>query len=616
MTKHSRILIGSSLALTAALSATIALAQGDGSPTDTIQIRAGEMLEIGTDAIATKPLFSWILTKDHKFQSAQRSRFFQTRPAQTGTYALDVSIQNAAGSQNEYRAFAIVVTEPGPPDEETPRSGNSLKAVLTTVPAAINDTVYLPPQGGILRLDALRSGGDINSYSIDLDSLADSDGDGNPTNDRDNQDTFSARSGSPLLVYMSPKSGDRIVTLTVRSAANGQTAQAILHLRFSPPPSGQAQSAVQNTNNVIEIQGSDGNAHFSAHLPENQTTGKELLYEWDFGDKSRSLLTSPFHTYSAAGTFGVSLTVRNIKNGQVVYQGTSSVHIQGTPTKVSSISSSSASSEASTDTASTSSFGSIVKVGMIILLLLALAVGMYMAFTWIKRKTAGHLSATLENMEKTIVKTEKTPDATAEPLKIKKESTPAPTQTTGPKAEEISEREKSNKEFASAKSDNPVPTSSVAPVPSWLAKASSVPVAQPTAKTPEPAKPPAPSIAPQTPKPETSAPVPDWLKQTPTPVPAPIPVATPKAPPAATKPAPVPAAAPKPAAAPIATPVAPKPATATPAQAPAKAPAVAKETKTVSPATETPKPIAKEIPKKTNDDEPPIAIIKADSLTK
>ncbi len=643
MQSRSRFLTGSSIALFAVLFVSVAFAQvGNTGTTDSIQIEAGQVLEIGTDTVSENPDFSWILTRNRIFQSAQRSRFFQTRPAQTGNYMLDVSVQGRNGTQNEYKAFAIVVTEPGSLEEPMVSSGDTLKAKLTTTPAPIDGIVYLPPTGGILVMDGTLSTGRINSYALDLDTTVDTDGDGNPANDRDNEDTYSDKSGSPLLYYMVPKGGERIIQLNVWSGTTGEIDTEELRVQFSDAPtaSSSSQTTVIQDSSQIVIEGSDGSARFSANLPESLIIGKELLYEWDFGDRSKSLLTTPTHAYKTSGTFSVSLTVRDITNGQVVFQGANSVTIQTIPqASQSSAVSSAATTEKQPEEEKSSSLGSIFTVAMIILFLLAIAIGMYILFMWIKNKTAGHLSATLENMEKTIVQSAKTAETAVEPLKLKKE-TPAPVAAVTPKLEDISEREKEKPEFKSLARDNPVPTSSSGPVPSWLAKAATNPTVQSASK----------------PAPTEAAPVPDWLKpsvkketksepgkQTPVIPPVTKEVAKEVSTTAvtATKSAPVvtpPTPSPKPPSVvsvptkPIAvksenknveTPPPkqiqekPKPVIAVEKAVPAPAPTpqsatVTESTKIAPQNIPEPKPI----PKPENNDEPPIAFIKADSLTK
>jgi immune inhibitor A len=42
----------------------------------------------------------------------------------------------------------------------------------------------------------------------------------------------------------------------------------------------------------------------------------ELSYQWDFGDGQSSTVASPSHTYSAAGSYSVRLTVTDSQNNQ------------------------------------------------------------------------------------------------------------------------------------------------------------------------------------------------------------------------------------------------------------------------------------------------------------
>ncbi len=671
MRNASRVLVGSTISLCAILFASVVFAQNDGSPVDTIQIEAGKMLEISTDTITTKPDFSWILTKDRKFLNAERTRFFQTRFAQTGNYILDVSVQDAQPAKNDYNAFHITVTEPG--TEATPTSTTTtLKAVLKTIPASIQGTVYVSPNGGIVTIDGSSSTGKISSYFLDLDNGVDTDGNGDPTDDRDNQDTYSAQSGSPILYLMKNKSGARKITLTVTDATTGQTSRASVNVVFGQAPAGMGSQPQTDPGSPITIDQTNGIARFSAQMPDAETAGRELLYEWNFGDGGRSLLMTPVHTYAISGTYAVSLTVRDISNGQIVYQGSTSVQAEASPAAMGSQSSASSDSQGG-DTKTPSGFWSTVKVGFIVIFLIALAIGLYMLFTWIKRKTTGTLVTTIENMEKTIVKSDKTTDGKPEPLKIKKDNPTTEVRT--PVQGDLLDKEKSKTEFSGTKRDNAVPVAASGPVPSWLAKASTTPIASPapTAPAPIPApvidatvspakvEPQKPSAAPKSP----AAPVPDWLKEAPqkkeakpsaptaaavTPIPAstaakqepkqPAPLAAaPKEQPKPQKPS-VPAA-PIPAPKTLQEPPKPKAITApvvtekkeVKVQAPAPAPQPPKKPTPApvkpSPAQTATKPVPQDIPKdekasskpsakpKTNGgDEPPIAIIKADSLMK
>ena len=669
-------LVLGTIALSVIATRTSVLAQSD-----TIRIEAGQTVEIGTDSLAKKPDFSWVLTKDRKFQGAQRLRFFQARLPQVGTYTLDVSVQDPLANQNDYRAFTIIVTDPKPivpsslPLAVT--TDTPTKAVLQTEPAAIDGTLYVSPEGAIAKIDPSKTIGKIASFKIDLDSTVDSDGDGNPTNDNDTQDTFLERGGSAIYYFFLSSNPGRQIILTVLDT-KGQSDTTSLNVVFGAPPTVSLSS--QDTNSPISFIQKDLTAAFHAEAPLTQSGSNQLLYEWDFGDQKRSLLTQPEHTYAAPGMYTVGLTIRDIQNGQILFAGTTTVEIAGSPILSSSAQSqasesapsmqSSISSAGSTQTGTKLPLGSIMKVGFIVFLLLAFAIGLYALFTWIKRKTTGSLEQTLEKMEQTMLKQDTKITTKVEPMKLRKEpAVPAP-KSDAAALSTVADQETSHSDFRTKERANVTPVVDNAPVPSWLAKAatkptpSTVPTQAPTPvsratpenspkvpSTPAPQKPeekptpaPAPSKQPA-PAPAAAAPVPDWLK----PVSAPkAPLATPSSQPEAKpaepqlKPQPAPTAPPKqatippPQKTPLPTtppqkPVVEPPAVTQPRPQMKPQPQPAKQESPKIPAatvqkpatppppqkptTPSPKPLAP-APMDKDDTEPPIAIIQADSLTK
>jgi hypothetical protein len=198
-----------------------------------IQIEAGRVFEMTIDSQLAKPEFSWILTRDRKFINAQRAEFFQTRQTVAGTYVLDVNIQDTINNGTEYHVFDLVVN----PATDAPRPRRQLdgplKAVLSAEPWNGKDTITLPPEGGIVRLDMIQSTGQIATYSLDLDTGVDADGDGDPENDRDNALTAGEKDATPLYVLMMPKDSPRRVILTVTDPDNTQVSKAILNVAFN-----------------------------------------------------------------------------------------------------------------------------------------------------------------------------------------------------------------------------------------------------------------------------------------------------------------------------------------------------------------------------------------------
>ena len=647
------------LLVIAGLSAAVGLRGSNAAESNSIRIEAGETLEIGTDTASPRSQFSWILTKDRKFQSAQRTRFFQTRLAEPGTYVLDVSVQDPITSENGYRAFTIVVTEPtGGIPFATGDKSKPLAAMLKTDLPTVSGTAYVQPEGGMLKIDTSGSDGNISTYHIDLDTSVDSDADGNPANDIDNADTLSEKSGGSLYIFMLPQTTERRVKLTVTDINSIEPKTSELPIRFAIAPIASSTSSItQNPNSPVLMQREGAVVRFSAKLDESISAGKELLYEWDFGDRTKSLLYAPTHTYAAPGTYNVGLKIRDISNAEVLYEGVDSVLIDNVPIQGSSSSGgseSSASSSGTTGGDSSVSLKGILQVSFIILLLLGFAVGLYVLFTWIKRKTATGLQKTLEKMEGTIVNKDVVGEAKPVVMKLKKEVTK--TEENVKQNEIIVDREKAKAEFKTQERTNETPVAGSGPVPSWLAKAATKPAPAsaptPTAPAPTPA-PKAETAAALTPAPPSQeGPAPAWLKPAPAPTSAPAPTQAPTPAPQA-KPAPSPTPAPvaaqtPPKAAPqvVSQPKAqqaptsvPKPEV-KPAPVPAPAPNVqvaaavqpkAPEAPKPQPKPENipqppaaPKPVPKPIPQAEpnvepatkKDDDQPIAIIQADSISK
>ncbi len=621
---------------------------------NTIQLHVGETMEIATDATSSDAQHSWILTKERKFLSGQRTRFFQTRLTEPGTYTLDVSVQNPKSGENALRTFTLIVSDAGTPPlpEQTDLTVLPLRAAVTTEPASMNGIVYLPPAGGVVKIDGTKSEGKIDAYAIDLDTTMDSDNDGNPGNDRDNEGTLSMKTGSAIYFFGMPKPTPRAIRVTVSDLSGAGPSSLDIPLSFSSTPTipSSPTPPIQNVNGPIVIDQKDLTVSVSVKTDDPALQGKQLLYEWDFGDKNRSLLNTPSHSYAAAGTYVVTLMIRDIATAEILQSISATVQVSEPVAPVSSassVASSESSSAGSGGSASSFSVWSVAKVLFIILLLLALAVGLYAVLTWIKKRTTNSIQQTLEKMEETIVKKDpkEAVGETPAPMKLKKDIVDV---TPRKASEEIVEREKARPDFQAQQRPNETPVASAGPVPPWLKNAGDsvqktpAPVA-PAAATPAPAPVAAPAA------PAAQGPVPAWLKPeteapktpsvpagpvAPAPASKPVVVAAPApAPvPASPKPTPVPVPkpqpTPKPAPTPAPAPVNPPTPAAAPAPKPAPAPVAPKaETPKPTPApvpkAEAPKPIQSKAPEQpkpaqsTQDgSDPPIAIIQADSISK
>ncbi len=460
-----------------------------------IRLTVGDSVNIGVVSSTPEADWSWILTKDHTFVSAQRTRFFETRFAQTGTYALDVSIVDQVQSVSQYYAFTIEVTEDSTrsSDRTMPVQSGALRVVAQTEPIANQGTVVLPANGGFVKIDASSSEGSIQRYAMDLDSLQDSSANGNPVDDDDITSTITAKTGGPLFLYFGPASPKRSVGIAVFNNQNQSAAAS-----FSVMTSAASTTHVPNAMSV-SIQGST--VFFSPNLDPAVLQGKEVLYSWDFGDRTRSLLERPSHVYGSTNSYPVTLTVQDIRTGEVLVAATETVTIVPAPitsdpittnASASSVPSQTSSSSSqpgtgtidqitnpsSQDSSSTGSEGSsavlsylpagiALTFGFILFVLLALLVLFFLLWRWVRNRATSKLRETLEKIETAIIQkdvTEKTVVDIA-PVQVKKKDKQEDTSV-------IVDTEKEKTEFTSQNRTLETPTTSAGPVPSWLAKAS------------------------------------------------------------------------------------------------------------------------------------------------
>jgi len=100
--------------------------------------------------------------------------------------------------------------------------------------------------------------------------------------------------------------GTYTVTLTVTNAAGSNTTtKAITVSAVNAPSAGFTWApASPNTNQSVQF--------------TDTSTGSPASWLWDFGDSGNSTLQNPTHTYTAAGTYTVSLTVTNAGGSNTV----------------------------------------------------------------------------------------------------------------------------------------------------------------------------------------------------------------------------------------------------------------------------------------------------------
>ncbi len=474
-------------------------------------VHAGEALELGSDTDVSQPELSWYMTQNQQFIEAQRGKIFQKRLATPGTYNLDLSVKNEAGTQSAFQSFTVIVLDQPQalPPLQTGSATTITPRIVTTPPMNSDGSVSLPPEGGVLAIDASQSTGPISQFAIDIDTSKDSDSNGNAADDIDNANTFGIQDGTPLRYYIKPSATQRVIAVKL-SGSGVPDAVAQFAIRFD----GSAMQLPQGSGAPVDIlaQGQGLSINVSANVSQDQIS-KPLLYEWEFGDGAKSLLTHPEHTYIQPGTYTVSVHVIDITTGQEIFSGQRALTVdQNSEASVSSNSSSVSSSGTTTGGSSLPWKALLILFGLIVVAIIA-----FVLLMWFKNTMTGTIQKKLETAEKKLFD-DKSATSEAPPLQLKKAAVITQDPKPAPKKEQtIVDREEGKTEFKKGEPQS-VATSN-GPVPSWLKNA---PAEQKTEKaipapTPAPQKSPAPTAAAPAPKP-TPAPSPRPAPVTPSPL--------------------------------------------------------------------------------------------------
>lgn len=100
---------------------------------------------------------------------------------------------------------------------------------------------------------------------------------------------------NPTHIYNAPAS--YTVTMTATNVVGDDTAATVLQVGFAPE-AGFSHDTLATVNEAVQF--------------TNESTGSDALeYAWDFGDGATSTAVSPSHTYTATGSYTVTLTTSN-----------------------------------------------------------------------------------------------------------------------------------------------------------------------------------------------------------------------------------------------------------------------------------------------------------------
>jgi len=558
-----------------------------------VVLRAGDVFDMIADPGVNDATYSWILTQERTFIEAGRERMFRYRFVQEQTYTLRAEVVLATGERRQ-RTFVIEILAQGDASISPVYPAGTGASLAGTIPAPdTNGRVVLTPAQHLIQLSPVRA--DLSPLALDIDAARDTDGDGNTENDVDNTDTYFHSFGRSLWIWFArPISRTDLIITAVPPGESPLVQRISVFSEEAARGQGVLTSAVEIRIEQID----DASFGFSPEFPRPIPGDSPLLYEWEFGDGSRSLETNPVHTYTANGEHVVKLHVRDLSTGETVGRAEESVSPivvadepvdEPDPTPVDEPDPTPVDEPANSDGLP---WGRIILIVGIFIGSLAVGIAIVWLLSFLRKSRS--LEQTLESMEKVVAPSK---DQAPPSLAIKSKPHVAPAQA----EQKIIDAE------INAASPTPVSTPvSEAAAPSWLKKGlaadqSAPPPSTPAAPSspkpvppaampaPKPQAPATPAAAPVAKSPVVVVPAPTApVVPKPTPVPASVPTPTPKPQPA---PAPTPAPASKPipakiaqASAPITRPTMP------PATTPAaeEAPDPAKLPRWLQPATPTP----------------------------
>ncbi len=304
------------------LRSTVA-AQDSGVPT--INLSAGAFFEILAETDIEDPSVSFVLTQEREFLSASRDPLFRYRFLEPGAYFLTGELVSADGSRSHRRDIRIQVIprETGTDDVIPEKSvSKQLGAVVDTLPLQQSDgTLTLEPHGLVRFLPVQR---DLQSIALDLDVARDVSGDGDPGNDNQSAGTELGSASRALYLWFvdvetpremritAKRTNDEVLTQTLRLLRSGEGSPAPLAVPDAAPLTPPVTKEPVHGGITSQVH-PDGSVRFSVSLRDPLPADIPFLYEWNFGDSSKSLLDHPLHTFPKPGVYTVELRIVDLR---------------------------------------------------------------------------------------------------------------------------------------------------------------------------------------------------------------------------------------------------------------------------------------------------------------
>ncbi|MSR86851.1 hypothetical protein EXS70_01625 [Candidatus Peribacteria bacterium] len=487
----------------------------------TMHILAGDVLEFIGVRGEPAAEFDWVLTQNGAFVEAGRENIYRTRLTQDGHYTL---IGQMAGTDTSRRLEVNIEVLARTGAEETRSTDDfGLEIVTTGVPLGERGVQVSSDKPLLTLTPSPVLNGPI---AIDLDTGNDTDRDGDAGNDNDVADTLFSTEHNPLHVWYAVTEDAASMHLTTTASDGTPLAQDIDVVGGSlPVPEGTIGQTDEREGVVRFSFGAGGVLDPAA-----------IVYRWDFGDSTQSMLDAPVHTYRSNGPYTIHVSVREMTTGRVIAEGATELTIRGIPA-VATNQSSSSSSVKSEPTQPGNSGSSGIWTILKILLLLVVTIGLgALIVTSVLRflHREGSLQKALEQAEGKLIKKDKTDgsavDTAPATMKLKRPEPPTAPIDVTPKDETMEQA------IATVTADEkppvprpaaPPPLAPEAPAPAWLQQGLKVTKEQqpPDApSTPEPAPmPPEPAPLPPMPEPMPLAPEPTSPLPEPTTPPPPLP---------------------------------------------------------------------------------------------
>lgn len=474
-------------------SATISYAQSKPNNVESVSLRPGTIFEIYADTKSASPQISWVLTKDGTFAQADRGAIFSVRPSEAGMYLLSGEVLDQKNVPVR-KMFRIGVRQDVPLIEHASKTEKDL--LVRVFPAQDEEgIVSLGSTKRVIRLDAIHN--DIELLALDINAEMDSNGDGDPQNDNILLKSIFAEGKGSLHIWLPENLTSQKMLLAGR-LLNGSFITQPLHIVSDTyfellRQQEEAEAIARKERTRIEAIPLANNAYkLTVATEDNVLPTDPLLYFWDFGDGTQSLLTSPEHTYAEIDReYRVSLRIQSLVSGEEVLSSTQMVFIGPQPTtpEVPTSPTEPDVTEPKPDTGNKSKgSGSLVSTIIKAVLALAASVGIGMLGVFLFSKLKGKsLRDSLDMAEKKLVGDGAGTQAEAPPMEIMTEDDSAEEETEEePPAEKVVLAE-----VVPLKPEVPEETTPEVhrQVPSWLAPAPEegieVPATPPAPSTPQ-----------------------------------------------------------------------------------------------------------------------------------